>query len=38
MREVRETVKSSQFMQERCESDYTKEIEQTMTTGLKYSE
>lgn len=25
-------------MQERCESDYTKEIEQTMTTGLKYSE
>lgn len=27
MRQVRETVKSSLFMQERCESDYTKEIE-----------
>ena len=27
MREVRETVKSSWFMQERCESDYTKETE-----------
>lgn len=27
MREVRETVKSSWFMQERCESDYIKETE-----------